>query len=377
MVDQVLHEALWATGAGPGAGKLELLLQVWIFNCFNVGTEAGVFERGVLCRNIAMCSHSCQPNAIWHTDDDSQFILQARGPIAAGEEVTITYLSGGDLCLTTPDRRRHLALAKKFHCTCLRCVADLDDVRHFRCPHCGGDAFAAPGSCLADSGGGGGGAGAPEAVRGASCLSGAIVELCSEGAEPGSAAMTCITTCGPLGPVDAAAMLEPERDFGALLRPHASELLGGEPAPGSAAGLHGRAAALLREAEAAGLGPWHWVVDALRAAAIEEEGAASTEQCRLLRERAHACEEAEAGGPPPRSVTKLARLRVALGKALVARAEHERTAGDDAAASALLREAIGVLRDAVEAFAVLFYPGHVDCLGAEAQLEKALASHSA
>ncbi|CAE8633868.1 unnamed protein product, partial [Polarella glacialis] len=123
---------------GPEPLLVERLLQVWIYNSFDLGGEDGR-EAGVIFLSAAMMSHSCLPSAAWHLDDANSFILHARRRVEEGEEITIPYLGPADLCLPTADRREILSVTKGFRCTCDRCSAPRDSARAFRCPRCGGN----------------------------------------------------------------------------------------------------------------------------------------------------------------------------------------------------------------------------------------------
>ncbi|KFG62545.1 putative histone lysine methyltransferase, SET [Toxoplasma gondii RUB] len=113
---------------------LELLLQIWIHNCFEQFEDPVGY---VIYFMPSFSSHSCLPNALWFTDEDHTFVLRSRADIAAGDEVTLTYLSEDDLMRPTLQRRKVLSETKDFICTCERCSAPVDFSRGFRCPACG------------------------------------------------------------------------------------------------------------------------------------------------------------------------------------------------------------------------------------------------
>nr|CEL68313.1 TPA: histone lysine methyltransferase, SET, putative [Neospora caninum Liverpool] len=114
--------------------ELELLLQIWIHNCFEQFEDPVGY---VIYFMPSFSSHSCLPNALWFTDEDHTFVLRTRADIAAGDEVTLTYLSEEDLMRPTLHRRRVLSETKDFICACERCAAPVDFSRGFRCPSCG------------------------------------------------------------------------------------------------------------------------------------------------------------------------------------------------------------------------------------------------
>lgn len=58
-----------------------------------------------------MCSHDCSPNAFWNFHDPI-LELKAGSYIPEGGELTISYLSSGDLCLPSIERQRRLTLTR-------------------------------------------------------------------------------------------------------------------------------------------------------------------------------------------------------------------------------------------------------------------------
>ncbi|KAL8427614.1 hypothetical protein Efla_005789 [Eimeria flavescens] len=112
---------------------MEIMIQVWLHNCFEHQRDP---EGYVIYFMPSFCSHSCLPNALWSTDDDSNFLFFPRASIAAGDEVTLTYLAEDDMLRSVSHRRSLLDGAKDFKCMCERCVAPVDFSRGFRCPRC-------------------------------------------------------------------------------------------------------------------------------------------------------------------------------------------------------------------------------------------------
>jgi len=309
--------ALWPPGAGPDPSRLERLLQVWIYNSFDQGAGDDALEAGVIYLAASMLSHSCAPNAAWHQDDANSFILQARGPIADGEEITIPYLGPTDLCLPTPDRRRILSATKAFVCGCDRCAAPLDAARAFRCPRC------ASGTALAASD--------------------------ERGAEQEPGRLEC-GTCGCLTKAEAEPLLTAEAALKAWARAlpefHAEGEAEAEAEASAASALE-----RLRQAEAAGIGEAHWAVDAARRAAAAEEGPELA--CELLR---RSVEVRKSVGVQAQA----ARLRLALASALC------RCGGAEA-----LREASQVYGEAADMLAILFGDDHPEHREAAALRDKA------
>uniref|UniRef100_A0A7S4PTX5 SET domain-containing protein n=2 Tax=Alexandrium monilatum TaxID=311494 RepID=A0A7S4PTX5_9DINO len=298
---------------------MENLLQVWIYNSFDQGSEGGS-EAGAMYLAASMLSHSCSPNAAWHMDEANSFILHARKPIREGEEVTIPYLSPADLCLPTGDRREILSTSKAFWCGCERCVAPRDSTRSFRCPRCAvGSALVAASESGREAVGAGGGGDAPDAER-----------------------LVC-SSCGALSDAEATALLAAE----AALRPWAREQAAHEGAtkgpdsrlPGSDTDAAEGALERLRSAEAAGLDDKHWIVDVARGAAATEQPAMA---CELLRQRISA-----QGHVGAHAATKRARLHHALGEALCVLGDTES-----------LQEAVAAYNVAAESLALLFGDDH-------------------
>lgn len=66
----------------------------------------------------AFQNHCCVPNTRHHFDDQQRLHVSAVLPIAAGEEITMSYT---DLLWDTLTRRRFLKVTKRFACNCNRC----------------------------------------------------------------------------------------------------------------------------------------------------------------------------------------------------------------------------------------------------------------
>ncbi|KAL8448232.1 hypothetical protein Emag_004000 [Eimeria magna] len=94
---------------------LEIMIQVWLHNCFEHQRDP---EGYIIYFMPSFCSHSCIPNALWCTDDDSNFLFSPRATISAGDEVTLTYLPEEDMLASTSRRRTLLEGAKDFKCMC-------------------------------------------------------------------------------------------------------------------------------------------------------------------------------------------------------------------------------------------------------------------
>lgn len=222
------------------------------------GFAEGVFPAA--CR----FNHSCRPNSLFFTRAAAQggareLVVMAASVIAAGDELTISYLPEARWHLPTDQRRLILAQRYGFHCTCARCH------RPSQTP-----AVRAAERAL-------------EAMRCAACVSSGVARagehLCvDEHEDPSGNRLGGYTDCSVCG----ATAVEPELD-GALVRCHA------RVSSAARAGASGSAAAALDEykqlrdlyeADArAALAPTHWLV-------CEIHWRMQTLCARLLSERA-------------------------------------------------------------------------------------------
>ncbi|EGI57673.1 Protein msta, isoform A [Acromyrmex echinatior] len=71
----------------------------------------------------ALQNHCCVPNTRHHFDDQQRLYVSAVLPIAAGEEITMSYT---DLLWDTSSRRQFLKVTKRFSCNCNRCSDPLE-----------------------------------------------------------------------------------------------------------------------------------------------------------------------------------------------------------------------------------------------------------
>lgn len=109
---------------------LQKLYHVWWFNSFASGQwlpNGNPGSSGAL--NLywlpALVSHSCFPVAFHEfCGEDEELQVRALGLIEPGEEVTISYLSGAELKLSTKERCRILRGSKHFVCSCSRCRSE-------------------------------------------------------------------------------------------------------------------------------------------------------------------------------------------------------------------------------------------------------------
>lgn len=99
-------------------------------NC--IGKEGSLYERG------SLLNHSCAANCTRVTlnGGGSERAFVTLRPVAAGEELTLSYLPSGMEVMGTVVRRRHLWLSRGFLCHCDRCSQPQDVVRQVECPEC-------------------------------------------------------------------------------------------------------------------------------------------------------------------------------------------------------------------------------------------------
>lgn len=102
-------------------------------NC--IGQEGSLYERG------SLLNHSCAANCTRVTlnGGGTERAFVTLRPIAAGEELTLSYLPSGMEVMGTVVRRRHLWLSRGFLCHCDRCSQPQDEVRQVECPECCAD----------------------------------------------------------------------------------------------------------------------------------------------------------------------------------------------------------------------------------------------
>ncbi|KAG9246811.1 hypothetical protein BJ878DRAFT_256001 [Calycina marina] len=83
-------------------------------------------EVGGVFLNISRCNHSCRPNAkhSWNRTSQTQTVYSLR-TIAAGEEITLSYLSGG----ASKERQASLLQNFQFRCTCDLCSLPADELK--------------------------------------------------------------------------------------------------------------------------------------------------------------------------------------------------------------------------------------------------------
>jgi hypothetical protein len=87
----------------------------------------GADEGGAVCGTAvylvpSMLNHSCDPNVdVLFPSNNSTMHLQARRDVAAGEQLSITYI---DAATSVATRRKELQWGYGFSCQCARCVEE-------------------------------------------------------------------------------------------------------------------------------------------------------------------------------------------------------------------------------------------------------------
>jgi len=95
------------------------------FNSFAAGPNG---RDQVVFASLSMVNHACFPNCIVDGDEGT---LRATRDVAAGEELTVSYLNDGQLLWPRERRRTELQQRWDFNCNCRRCAEAADDVRCF------------------------------------------------------------------------------------------------------------------------------------------------------------------------------------------------------------------------------------------------------
>lgn len=114
--------------------KLERCLQAWFNNAFDhVENDQPGYA---IYFFPSFMSHSCWPNAIWYLRAHEQQEVRACQPVAAGDEVVISYLDEDTMVDDAPARRQLLFRTKSFWCACERCAGEYDLSRGMECPSC-------------------------------------------------------------------------------------------------------------------------------------------------------------------------------------------------------------------------------------------------
>jgi len=133
--------------AGVAEHDVWRFLRIMECNCLESRAGGGVSVE--LSDQLSRLNHSCSPN-ILRGPGKLPWTLEARAlrPIAAGEELTVSYVDAESLWKPTSERRELLRKRWQFVCNCERCAAP-DRTRAFACPAgpacgSGGVVYAAP-----------------------------------------------------------------------------------------------------------------------------------------------------------------------------------------------------------------------------------------
>ncbi|XP_043213452.1 SET domain-containing protein SmydA-8-like [Amphibalanus amphitrite] len=106
-------------------------------NAFSVRPRPGAGRRRGLFARASLLNHACVSNTQLSLDGDTM-LVRAAVPIAAGDEVTASYVSAME---PTARRQNFLWHGKYFRCQCRRCVDPTELGTHYgshRCSECGG-----------------------------------------------------------------------------------------------------------------------------------------------------------------------------------------------------------------------------------------------
>lgn len=99
--------------------------------------EGGFPGKG-LFRLVALCPHSCEPNAFLHAEGQDLRLLPLRS-IESGTEVTVSWLPLDSWYAPTPMRCRQLHKNFNLSCACRRCSELPEAVCSFQCVNCRGE----------------------------------------------------------------------------------------------------------------------------------------------------------------------------------------------------------------------------------------------
>ena len=76
-----------------------------------------------LAATLSLANHDCEPNSV-QLPHGRRLVLGARRAVAAGEELTISYLTENELAEPVAARRLYLRARYGFECECRRCVQE-------------------------------------------------------------------------------------------------------------------------------------------------------------------------------------------------------------------------------------------------------------
>lgn len=131
---------LWPSEGAAIQEAFAAAMELFSFNS-HVSKPLGQFH--IVYRVCCRANHSCAPNAVMEAPDEGEGTLVCCSALAAGDEVTASYISDNNLLQSRQRRRSLLEEGWDFSCCCIRCRAVTDDSRQFSC------SFGCGGMCLA------------------------------------------------------------------------------------------------------------------------------------------------------------------------------------------------------------------------------------
>lgn len=121
-----LHKSL---GLRCSPMKLARMVALWECNSLVHSSRAST---AVLCLAFALMNHSCLPTVNWEFEGD-EVVLRTTTDLAAGSELSVTYMEDENMNKSTFHRQEHLIYTgKRFTCGCVRCSGP-ELCRHVSC----------------------------------------------------------------------------------------------------------------------------------------------------------------------------------------------------------------------------------------------------
>jgi len=116
------------------ASQRDETIKALLLVSFNAWTSVPESTHQVVYPLISKANHTCHPNASVFAPETGNGELVCLRSIAAGDEVTVSYLGDGELARPVEFRQHQLMKRWEFTCSCSRCTAFGDDTRKFSCP---------------------------------------------------------------------------------------------------------------------------------------------------------------------------------------------------------------------------------------------------
>jgi len=120
----------WPEGDERSRAERAEAMTIFSYNSY-VSQDEGRLQ--VVFPTISKANHACNPNTAVVAPEGASGQLVSHRRIAAGEEVTVSYLARADLLLPVSQRQSLLENGWEFRCGCLRCAAPADSARRFAC----------------------------------------------------------------------------------------------------------------------------------------------------------------------------------------------------------------------------------------------------